>query len=187
MAVLSGCAHQERTPSAIPAIASHKNVDAAVAAVRLKQKEAERKVTVIEKGVTDPVLKQSVIDLHSTITDLGFSLNDATAKITWYEGQYTFLYSDDKKTHGERDWFETDDNKHIAGESFWRKRAQVILYALALAFAWKFYGSAKHMCVTPIPNLWESVVIPLAAALLGAAIGYAFGLYVLGWIARFLP
>ena len=93
---------------------------------------------------------------------------------------------DYKKVEGEREWWRADDQVHITGESFWRKRAQVILYALALAFGWWFYGEAKKLCVSPVSG-WIGLVIPFAAALLGAAIGYAFGLYVLGWIAQFLP
>ena len=94
--------------------------------------------------------------------------------------------ADYKQAQAETEWWKADDQKNIEGKSFWRKRAQVILYALALAFAWGFYGKAKKLCVSPISG-WVGLVIPFAAALLGAAIGYAFGLYVLGWIAQFLP
>ena len=182
---LTGCAHAPVT-QALPPAASHVGVDQAVAAVHDSQQHAVDQVTVIEKKIADPALKQDIVDLHSTITDLGFKLDDATAKIVWYEKQYADLYSDNATTHQKLDWYGADDLKHIDGEAFWRKRAQVILYALAIAFGWWFYGEAKKMCVSPVSG-WIGLVIPFAAAALGAAVGYAFGLYVLGWLARFLP
>ena len=181
-----GCAHAPAT-AALPPAASHVGVDQAVAAAKTSQQSAARQVAVIESKIADPATKQLVVDLHSTISDLGLKLDDATAKIVWFEKQYADLYSDNQTTHAERDWFKADDQKHITGETYWRKRAQVILYALALAFAWKFYGEAKTMVPDPKIGGWFSILAPIGASLLGAAAGYAFGLYVLGWLARFLP
>jgi hypothetical protein len=160
-------------------------VDQSIAVAHDSQRKAAQQVTVIESKITDPALKQEVVDLHSTISDFGFKLDDATAKLQWYEGEYQVLYADNTKTHAERDWFKADDDKHIAGETFWRKRAQVILYFLAIAGAWWSFGQAKRL-VPPASGTFYFIFVG-AATLLGAAVGYAFGLYVLGWIARFLP
>ena len=184
---LTGCAHSPVPVSpSMPPAASAAGVTAAISGAKSSQQHAESQVRVIESKVSDPELHQEIVDLHSTINDLGLKLDDATGKIAWYEQQYQTLYADDVKVHGERDWFQKDDETHIAGETFWRKRAQVILYALAVAFAVWFYGEARKICVSPVTGLLGLMTLFVAGAI-GAAIGYAFGLYVLGWFARFLP
>lgn len=87
---------------------------------------------------------------------------------------------------GERDWWKSDDSKHIAGENYWRRRAQVILYAFALSLGFAFYTQTKRAIVSPVSG-WEGMVIPFLAFAIGAAIGYGVGLYALGWVAQFLP
>ena len=99
---LSACTHAPDTRPILPS-ASHVGVDQAVAAAHASQKHAETQVSSIEKKITDPVFKQDIMDLHSTITDLGFKLDDATAKIQWYEGQYKLLYDDNAKAHVDLD------------------------------------------------------------------------------------
>jgi hypothetical protein len=84
------------------------------------------------------------------------------------------------------DTLQSDDQKHIAGETYWRKRAQVILYAFALAIGLAFLREANKMTVTPLLG-WEALVIPVVAFALGAGIGYSFGLFALGWLSQFLP
>ena len=65
-----GCAHAPAT-AALPPAASHVGVDQAVAAAKTSQQSAARQVAVIESKIADPATKQLVVDLHSTISDLG--------------------------------------------------------------------------------------------------------------------
>lgn len=182
--LFTGCAHQQSAPT-LPPPASHTGVDQAVAAAKTSQQKAAQEVTVIEKAITDPVLKQQVVDLHSTISDLGFKLDDATAKISWYEGQYQQLYSDLATATANlatETAIAAEKSKEAHDNACQR---DLFLYTMAAIFAVFCLQWAGKL--VPATTGWIGIAARIAAFVGGFALAYGFLRGIVAFTAKVIP
>lgn len=89
---LVGCTETRITQ---PPAASHVALDKSVEDAKGDQQKAATQVKKIVQRVTNPADKQLVIDLQSTIADLGYKLDTVTGQVKWYEVSYQTLYNHD--------------------------------------------------------------------------------------------
>jgi uncharacterized membrane protein len=166
--------------------AAHTGIDSSLTAAKVSQKQASRQIRMIEKAVSDPLLKGKVDNLNQTINELGAQLDATTGKISWYENQYQNLFADNATTHKNLDtaiaYGQSEHKANVAAN----KRADVVIYLFALFVAIAACKAAWRASVTPVSG-FAGLIVPGACFVLAFASAYGFAYYTLNFLGRFLP
>jgi hypothetical protein len=179
----TGCAS---APVKQPSIVSHAGIDASLALAQNAQKRASQQTDAIGRATNDPVLKRKADALQRTIEDLGMAIDEATGKVKWYEVQYQQLFDDNTATHKKLDAAIAYGNAEHTARISAAKRADVIIYAFAIAIGIAFCRAAARASVSPVSG-WAGLVVPAFAFVAGFGAGYAFAFYLLTWLGQFIP
>jgi hypothetical protein len=185
-----GCAPVQ--PS-LPLAASHVALDQSVANAQSDQHRAVVEAAKLAASDKNPADHQEIVDLQSTINDLGGKLNAVTGQVQWYEVQYAKTYNDDSDTHVNLihaiDYGNNEHKAHVAAD----KRADVVIYAFAIWAAFIAVGLwgetvgrlLKSCPIGPIAAV--AVAAPVIVFVAAFSAAYAFAYYVLTWLGQFLP
>jgi hypothetical protein len=171
-----GCAHQVSVATSSSPL--HAEVDSAISDARISQQSAAYQVSAIVRSVSDPSTKRAVEDLQKTINELGFRLETATGKITWYESQYDLVI-------GQRDWWKSEDIKDKSARVQSEKERDALIWIFAVCCGVTAVTAFKP--VLSAINGWKQLLFIVGTFVGGFALGFTIGRWCLHFLAIFTP
>jgi len=174
--LFSGCASQSNLKLNPSSVSSQ--VDSAISSVRVSQQSAASQVADIVHSATDPAIKHAAEDLQKTISDLGFKLETATGKISWYESQFEVVT-------GQRDWWQKKDGIDLAARVQAEKERDALIWIFAVACGMTAIQAFKP-ALSAI-NGWKQLLFIAGTFVGGFALGYSIGRWCLHFLASFTP
>lgn len=174
--LISGCAQNTKVPDSVST--ARYGIDEALSSVRSTQQKAALQAASISRMVSDSKTKKAVSDLQTTISDLGFRLEDATGKIAWYSHEFD-LVTRDRNTWKARAL--TESAARVQAEK--ERDALIWIFSVACGMvALSSFRSALQVIQMP----WR--LLALAGVFVaGFSIGFVAGRYILRFLSLFTP